>query len=46
MAMNLEQIIHMDQLAKNSELKGYLVMRWMDRGLTWNPDDWAGIQMI
>jgi len=30
----------------NSTLMAYSVIRWHDWRLTWNPSDWAGINMI
>lgn len=36
----------MDHQTKVSKLKGYLVLRWMDQSLTWDPAEWAGINMV
>lgn len=36
----------MNHQLNNSEFMGYLLLRWFDKGLTWNPDSWAGIDMV
>lgn len=46
MQLVIENMIQMDHKLKKSEFNGYLVLRWRDKRLNWNPDDWGGIDMI
>jgi len=36
----------MDHKLNKSHLLGYLILRWFDKNLTWNPNQWAGIDMV
>ena len=46
MSLSIENMIEMDHKLKKSEFNGYLVLRWLDKNLRWNPLDWGGIDMI
>lgn len=44
--MQIDHITGIDQKLNTTELKGLLLLRWFDPDLTWNPADWADIDMI
>jgi len=44
--MTIDHIIEMNHRKKLSEVKGYLVLRWMDQGLTWDSSEWGYIEVV
>lgn len=36
----------MNQITEQTSMLCYLATRWYDWRLTWNPEDWAGIEMF
>lgn len=44
--MTIDHIISTDHVNNVSELKGYLVLRYYDQGLTWNASDYGDIDMV
>jgi len=38
--------VKIDQKTNTSYVKGFFKLAWMDKRLTWNPQDWAGIELV
>jgi len=36
----------LDQIDEITTMIGYIATRWYDDRLTWNPEDWADIEMF